>query len=645
MTVEWRQLAGFGFSVFALRPKDKRPASSWQDHQKRHATEAELAAWSRDRALNAAVACGAISGVIVLDTDSAEAEAEVQRRGMPATPVVRTSKGRHYYLAHPGGAVRNFAHKLPGMDLRGDGGYVVAAGSVHPSGHVYTWERSPAELPFAAPPAWLLELLRSPATVAEPVARLGDRYAEKALDNELSALRRAGEGQRNDTLNRAAFNLGQLVGAGALDRLTVERHLLSMALNIGLTEPESRATIASGLEDGMQQPRAIPEPRQVRPVGRAPVADLQQERQRRTADARRAPAAAVELIGVDPITLQDVPVPPREWVVPQWVPDHDLTMLAGDGGIGKSLLMQQLLTSVGTGKPWLGTPVQRRKAVALFAEDNLKELHRRQADINRHHRLEMGDLEDVRWFPRTYDDNLLCRFTFDGTAEPTELYNQLLRAAQDFGAQLVVIDTLAAVFGGNENDRHHAQTFGALLRRMAIEINGAVILCSHPSLSGQSSGSGQSGSTGWNAVVRSRLYLEFAKTEEGASATEERTLTRKKSNYARAGEEITLRWDDGVLVNTEEARAPEFIMKRSAEAAFIDALKELNTKGFDVTDSAKSERYAPRWIAGMPNIRPFKEADLARAMKALLIEGKVKIEPYGPPSKGWRRLIVPLCAV
>ncbi len=300
MPVDFEGLARLGFSVFPLTPGSKKPFAPWARFQRELPTADELKAWqrqSRDNKLNGAIACGAISGIIVLDTDNAEADAEVQRRGVPETARVKTAKGTHYYFQHPGRPVRNFARKIEGVDLRGDGGYVVAPGSIHPSGHVYQWIAVPGiEAIIADAPDWLLELVdgteqpalapvptlapetkitagpaaakpakgarKAPAsTPAAAAPTEANAYAEKALDEELSRVRRAPEGTRNDSLNRAAFNLGQLVAGGALGRLHVERQLLFAGLAVGLVQKECEATIKSGLDDGAQHPRTAPEPR------------------------------------------------------------------------------------------------------------------------------------------------------------------------------------------------------------------------------------------------------------------------------------------------------------------------------------------------------------------------------------------------
>lgn len=98
---------------------DKKPLGMWERFQHERAPGDLIADWARDRrGLNAVVATGTVSGVIVLDTDSAKAEAEVARRGVPPTPTVWTAKGRHRDFRHPGFPVRNFAGRLDASEWR-----------------------------------------------------------------------------------------------------------------------------------------------------------------------------------------------------------------------------------------------------------------------------------------------------------------------------------------------------------------------------------------------------------------------------------------------------------------------------------------------------------------------------------------------
>src|SRR5579872_467845 len=164
-----------------------------------------------------------------------------------------------------------------------------------------------------------------------------------------------------------------------------------------------------------------------------------------------APSKGSPLAWLRPISLAGKEAPERRWIVPNWVPAGVVTGLYGDGGLGKTLLAQQLLTSAALGRPWIGQYTERVKALGLFCEDSADELHRRQADINTLYNCSFADLADIVWLPRLGDDNMLIAFS-KGRAELTAFHKQILEAAQDFGARVVVIDTVSDTFGGNEND-------------------------------------------------------------------------------------------------------------------------------------------------------------------------------------------------
>lgn len=138
----------------------------------------QVAAWrARFPRAHWAIATGAACGVIVVDLDrktGKDGVAELGRLaaehgGIPRTRTVRTgSGGLHLYFRHPGGSVPNTAGKLgPGIDTRGDGGYVMAPGSGHASGGTYSVI---ADLPIAPAPDWLLEMLQRVPQRSAPVA-------------------------------------------------------------------------------------------------------------------------------------------------------------------------------------------------------------------------------------------------------------------------------------------------------------------------------------------------------------------------------------------------------------------------------------------------------------------------------------------
>ncbi|MRR56129.1 MAG: bifunctional DNA primase/polymerase [Deltaproteobacteria bacterium] len=130
-----------GFSVIPLEPRGKRPVVSWTLYQTRQATEEEVREWfDNDKGYNIGIVTGAISGLTVVDFDTQEAIQLAKERNFPVTPLAKTGKGYHAYCQYKEGT-RNFQKRadLPGIDLRSDGGYVVAPPSVHSSGSVYQW--------------------------------------------------------------------------------------------------------------------------------------------------------------------------------------------------------------------------------------------------------------------------------------------------------------------------------------------------------------------------------------------------------------------------------------------------------------------------------------------------------------------------
>jgi hypothetical protein len=201
---------------------------------------------------------GAVTGHLfdVWDIDlPAAAAAALVEAHLPgaAAPMTRTgSGGTHLFLAPTG--LGNRTRFLPGCDWRGAGGYVVLPPSVHAIMTGYRWLADPSVFP-PAPPSLRAALgpptpprgtWHAPATTGYPAA---------ALRGERDRVAAATAGGRNNALNRAAFNLGQLVAAGSLDEHTVAAELAQAAHRCGLPPTETERTIASGLRAGMRHPR------------------------------------------------------------------------------------------------------------------------------------------------------------------------------------------------------------------------------------------------------------------------------------------------------------------------------------------------------------------------------------------------------
>lgn len=154
-----------GWSVIPVKPGGKQPLIPWRFFESHHARRNEVRDWFTTRPdANIGVVTGKISGLVVLDIDSDHGgisslrELERSHGTLPATvEAITGGGGLHLYFTHPGGTIRNTVGMAPGVDLRGDGGFVVAPPSMHASGRHYVWRpgHAPRETLPAALPIWL----------------------------------------------------------------------------------------------------------------------------------------------------------------------------------------------------------------------------------------------------------------------------------------------------------------------------------------------------------------------------------------------------------------------------------------------------------------------------------------------------------
>jgi putative DNA primase/helicase len=276
--------AELGIPVFPCSPDDKKPLTERGFKDASADPEIIRAWWRSHPKAMIGVPTGEPSGVFVLDVDQDETkgldgEASLMdllnREGSLSDTAIQITPrgGRHFLFRHPGGKVKNSASKLgAGLDIRGDGGYIIIAPSVNATGKAYEWQRGLQEL--AEAPDWLLNCLAPSAAAPRQdnganVYKLNpdtrrSNYVDAAVRAEAQAVEQARQGQRNHRLNGAAFNLGQFVGAGELSEAEVVRVLINAATHAGLVaddgEESVRKTIASGMIAGKAQPRRAPEP-------------------------------------------------------------------------------------------------------------------------------------------------------------------------------------------------------------------------------------------------------------------------------------------------------------------------------------------------------------------------------------------------
>lgn len=243
--------ANYGWHVFPIR--GKRPLVEWRDASTADPEQVRALFESHPDATGIGLDCGK-SSLVVIDVDDWDGFSDLTARldAIPPTATTTTGGGGMHLLFHASDVrVRNSASKLAkGVDVRGDGGYIVLPPSAHDSGDVYAWSSRTAPAPL---PGDLLRMLTPPPPSAPVVTSTAgqDRWGEQVLAAEVGRMAMASEGTRNQTLYEAALKVLSAVKGGHIDRTRAEQALLTAGMQAGLDEHESHRTIRSADGDAI----------------------------------------------------------------------------------------------------------------------------------------------------------------------------------------------------------------------------------------------------------------------------------------------------------------------------------------------------------------------------------------------------------
>jgi RecA-family ATPase len=349
-------------------------------------------------------------------------------------------------------------------------------------------------------------------------------------------------------------------------------------------------------------------------------------------------------------------VPERQWAIFDRSPLNQAGLFSGHGGTGKSILeLTKDVAHVITGD-WLGSMPEPGGAFYIGCEDEEDEIHRRLADIIRHYNeiraannlppltFEQLAKDGLRVRCLLGQDAVLCAAKKkSGTVEATTLYRRLYQQAGDLKPNNISIDTLSRAFAGNEIDRVEVYGFANHMQALAMVARASVTVLSHPSLTGMRDGTGISGSTAWHNAFRFRHYLTTPKAEgEEAPDTSLREVKFLKNQYGTLGQNMVLEYRSGLFLPVAGTVNMSAAMRASkAEQVFMELLDRLTRQNTIVNDKTAANNYAPTVFAREKETKEprIKKADLEEAMRTLLRTGKITNEPYGPPSRGFTRLV------
>ena len=356
---------------------------------------------------------------------------------------------------------------------------------------------------------------------------------------------------------------------------------------------------------------------------------------------------------LDLAALSNVRAKAVAFVIERLAPAGEVTLFTGPGSAGKSLLGQQLCTvSAGALGSCLGLAVAAGPAIYATCEDTAEHLHFRQERLCEALNVPMVSLADKLHLVslRGELDNELEGRDEKGNYSPSAAYDRLAATIKATGAKLVVLDNVAHLFSGNENDRHDVTQFVNLLNRLARDTGAAVLLIGHPPKSSNplAVAHDYSGSTAWLNAVRSQIKIDTPRDADGSVLDRDaRVLTIGKANYAPKGDGINFRWHDWAFVRDDDlptdtrAEIDKVIRANGENDAFLRCLRARTEQGAGrEVGPAPGPNYAPSQFEGMPEAKGYKKAVLKRAMDRLFAIGKIESATVERPGKSGQKTII-----
>ena len=636
--------------------------------------EAQIRAWWKQHpeAL-VGVPTGSRTGLIVIDYDPSKASAPVDRWIQDHSSAISSTRthhtrrdGRHWLYSESreiyasGSDVWLNGIKLVGLDIRAEGGYVIwwPAHGGQVTGEIQ-----------GLPPAMLVDRLRiAPANTAPQTGQqmlVSDSNWTAKRDRVIKALAFVDPSDRDQWVkigqgihvasagNEDGFKIWHHWSAGGFTGSVPDTYVNSTDCRYAWSSFNRRlegkpAIVTLGSLFALAYASGFPRP--VKAVADLPddlgnrfppfdpsvyedmPPDLTAEewsepetKAKATSESMRKPIDWTALEGLEP--------PVRQWAVDGWIGRGHVTLLAGPPGSGKTSICQTIGAGVALGKSVIDFVPRPMNVLGWFGEDEEDELWRRQIAISKYLETPMSALRNkfiVQAYPST--DITLCTQS-KGNLEQTPMMRELREQIGDYKAELVFLDSVARVYGGNENDRHQVTQFIAWLTWALAPTNAALVLLGHPA---KGAGSEFSGSTAWEASVRARLYFGFkmpddtTPDDEGVEDEDARVLAKRKTNYSQKDLRL-VRWADGCM-QPRAAVMGERRTQRSAAFLADEAVRvwrRLKAMGLD-TGASQSVNYLPKVAARNRMLEGgITEKDLRVGLSEAMKLGRLRVGVIG----------------
>jgi hypothetical protein len=428
-----------GMSIIPIKGRDaqsedqaKSPAVKWDEFQTRKPSFEEVEKWFKFSRYNIALVTGAVSRVLVLDIDERHGGSEsIKGKFLPITWCDKSPNGSHYYFLWTPQlnlAPTSRTGLLPGVDTRGNGGYVIIPPSVGYNGQPYVWTRNPKNTSLAYPPPWLLELL----VKKQPIITNQPGWIAEALTT-------VSEGNRNNTFTRLVGRMWH-DGWQADD---IYQLLLPKAQEVNLAEDELDTIVKS-----------------ISKYARNAEINLLNS------------ANSAEITKEDCLTLESFMSEDEiglKWFVEDVIPEESVTILGGMQGLGKTWLMLDLAIELARGGgSWMGKYLVHPARVLYIDEESsgrllrfrlkklLSEKGLRISDLNLHLAVNRG-------------------FNLSDSNSTLKLKSLITKLSP----QVIFIDSLVRVHRANENFSTEMAGVFSTVKQITKEFKCSVIFSDH----------------------------------------------------------------------------------------------------------------------------------------------------------------------
>lgn len=542
----------------------KTPLIRWRGCQLDLPSEDDVRSWwSQWPDANIGMATGELSGVLVLDADGTEARKGcLQRGGLDETPTVWTGKigGAHFHLRYPDGAnVRNFARKLPGTDMRGEGGYVLLPPSLHASGNRYRWADGTQGIPPSPPPRWLLELIDGTGTRPDGATSDHERFdADEALLG-------FDAGHRDDGLFRFACRMRHDDTPQAYAEILIQeaaRNCRPPFEAVGAVEKVRRAY------------------REYQPGNVGPEAEFDEEF-RAGATTATPPTDPPPAVFTRPISeLLAMPEVDPDWMVADLFTVGSNGWVGAEPKVGKSWTVLELVYALSTGSPFLGrfSVKQPRRVMYIQEEDSLQRV------LRRFKRLIQGDPTRVN----PSDDYLRWSIRVGFKIDDVAWINRLIEDLERYAPEVVVMDVFNMLHNLEENKQSDMTRLLQTLMQLNRRFGCAFIIVHHnrkPQPGSEARPNqmirGSGVLAGWGECS---LYLRRSKEKDTIIVTPE-------SKDAPEMEDFTIKLCDqdngGITLEMGEVEKIETLSK--GDVAVLEAVQAITNRGIGATTRLISE--------------------------------------------------------